>query len=41
MKTMLLAFMACAVITVGAYYALQQVGYSGPERASSSSVRLD
>lgn len=41
MKTMLLAFLACAVITVGAYFALQHVGFSGAERASSPSVRLD
>ena len=41
MKTMLLAFMACAVITVGAYFTLQQIGYSGPERTSAPSVRLD
>ncbi len=41
MKTMLLGFLACAVLTVGAYFALQQIGFSAADRASSPAVRLD
>jgi len=41
MKVMLLAFLACAALTVGAYFALQQIGFSSADRSSAPSVRLD
>ena len=37
---MLLAFAATAVIAVGAYYALHEVGYSAEEQTSGADVRL-
>jgi len=41
MKAMLLAFVAIAVIAVGANFGLSQAGFSAQERATGSSVRLD
>lgn len=41
MKAMLLAFLAIAIISVGANFGLSQVGFSAQERTTSSSVRLD
>ena len=41
MRVMLLAFIAIAVISVGAYYALQNAGFSASEQLSSENVRLD
>lgn len=41
MKPMMLAFAATAVITVGAYYALGEAGFSSQSQGSSPSVRLD
>ncbi|MES0881102.1 hypothetical protein [Roseibium sp. SCP14] len=40
MKTMLLAFVAIAVIAIGANQALEHLGFSSAEQTSSSSVRL-
>lgn len=41
MKSMLIAFVAIAVIGVGAHYALQEVEFSAQEVSSGPSVRLD
>ncbi len=41
MKSFLAAIVALAVIGVGAYFALDEVGYSSAERLSAPSVRLD
>lgn len=41
MKAMLMGFAAMAVITVGAWYALGQAGFSSEEVYSGSSVRLN
>jgi hypothetical protein len=41
MNAMLTAFVAIAVITVGAYYVLGQAGFSTDDRQAGSSVRLD
>ena len=41
MKTMLIAFVAIAVIAVGANLVLDNIGYSSQDRAAGSSVRLD
>lgn len=41
MKAMYLAFLATAVITVGAYYALNEAGFSAAERNAGSAVRLE
>ncbi len=41
MKAMLTAFAAIAVIAVGAYFALEQAGFSSADRQSAPSVRLD
>jgi hypothetical protein len=41
MKAMFAAFAAIVVISVGAWYALGQAGFSAAERGSSASVRLD
>jgi len=38
---MLLAFMAIAVIGVGAYYTLQNMGFASDERQSGTAVRID
>lgn len=41
MRPMLLAFVAIAVITVGAWYTLGELGFSSSDRLSSDAVRLD
>lgn len=41
MRPMLLAFAALAVITVGAWYTLGEMGFSSSERLSGDAVRLD
>ncbi len=41
MKAMLSAFVAMALISVGAYYALNEAGFGSDERQSSASVRID
>ncbi len=41
MKAMLLAFVAIAVIAAGAWFTLNESGFSSSERQSASSVRLD
>lgn len=41
MRPMLLAFAAMAVITVGAWYALGELGFSSEDRLSGDAVRLD
>lgn len=41
MRMMLLAFVAIAVIAVGAWYGLQQAGFSASEQAAGEAVRLD
>ena len=41
MKAMLAAFAAIAVIAVGAYLALGQVGFSSQDRTAGDAVRLD
>lgn len=40
MKAMLIAFVAIAVIAVGANYILGQAGFSSQERTAGSAVRL-
>ncbi|MES0812183.1 hypothetical protein ABLO27_22030 [Roseibium sp. SCPC15] len=40
MKAMLLAFVAIAVIAIGANQVLEHLGFSSAEQTSSSSVRL-
>ncbi|MEZ5651664.1 MAG: hypothetical protein R3E87_14095 [Burkholderiaceae bacterium] len=40
MKSMLLAFVAIAVIAIGADFLLHDIGFSSAERHSSDSVRL-
>ncbi|WP_272874387.1 hypothetical protein [Pseudaestuariivita rosea] len=41
MKTMLIAFAATAVISVGAWYALDLIGFSAAEQGTGAAVRLD
>jgi hypothetical protein len=41
MKPMMLAFVATAVISVGAYFVLGEVGVTTEAQTSSPSVRLD
>lgn len=41
MKTMLLAFVAIGVISVAAYFALQNAGFSAQDRHTSENVRTD
>jgi len=41
MRPMLLAFLAIALITVGAWYGLNQTGFSSSERLSGNAGRLD
>ncbi len=41
MKAMLSAFVAMALISVAAYYALNEAGFGSGERQSSASVRID
>jgi hypothetical protein len=40
MKAMYAAFAATALITVGAYYALNQAGFSAEEVSSGNAVRI-
>lgn len=41
MKAMYAAFIAIAVISVGAWYGLGEAGFSSGDRQASSSVRID
>ncbi|KIN70157.1 hypothetical protein Z946_11 [Sulfitobacter noctilucicola] len=41
MKAMIIAFVAVAVIAVGANLILGQVGFSSQDRTAGSAVRLD
>ena len=41
MKTMFLAFLAIAVISVGANLVLKQAGFSSQERTLGANVQLD
>lgn len=41
MKAMLTAFLAIAVIAVGANFGLKEAGFSAEERLTAPSVRLD
>ena len=41
MKAMLTAFAAVAIIAVGAYFVLQNAGFSSEDRQSGASVRID
>ena len=41
MKAMITAFVAIAVISVGAFYGLKEAGYSSSDRQSGEAVRLD
>ena len=41
MKAMLSGFAAMIVLGVGAWYALDEIGFSSADRFSSPSVRLD
>ena len=41
MKAMLMGFVAMAVIAVGAWYALGQMGFSAADVYSGENVRLD
>lgn len=41
MRAMYLAFAAIVVITVGAWYGLNQAGFSAAERSAGDAVRLD
>ena len=41
MKAMLTAFLAIAIIAVGSFFGLKEVGFSSSERQSGDAVRLD
>ncbi len=41
MKAMLAGFAAIIVISVGAWFALDEIGFSSAERSSGQNVRLD
>jgi len=41
MRAMYLAFLATALIAVGAYFGLQYIGFSTAERTAGDAVRLD
>lgn len=41
MKPMLAAFLAIAIIAIGANYALDYIGFSSADRMASENVRLD
>ena len=41
MRAMFLGFAAMIVISVGSYFALQEVGFSSEARGSGNAVRLD
>jgi len=41
MKAMMLGFAALIVISVGSYFALQELGFSSEDRGAGAAVRLD
>lgn len=41
MKAMLTAFAAIILIAIGAFYALNEAGFSSEERLAGDAVRLD
>jgi hypothetical protein len=41
MKPMWIAFAAMIVISIGAWYGLEQIGFSAQDRTSSNTVRLN
>jgi hypothetical protein len=41
MKTMWIAFAAMALVTVGAWYGLNEAGFSAADQTSGDAVRLD
>ena len=41
MKMMLLSFAATAVIAVGAYYVLHEIGFSAEDQTTGADVRVD
>ncbi|MFA3916550.1 hypothetical protein [Ruegeria hyattellae] len=41
MKAMMMGFAALIVISVGAYFGLQELGYATEARRSGDTVRLD
>ncbi|WP_255766077.1 hypothetical protein [Nereida sp. MMG025] len=41
MKAMLTGFATIAVISIGAYFVLHEIGFSAAEQNSSQGVRLD
>ncbi len=41
MRAMILAFLAIAVIAVGAWYGLEEIGFSTAEETAGPNVRLD
>ena len=41
MRTMFIAFLGIAVISIVAWYGLHQAGFSSAEKTSGGSVRLD
>ncbi|MEL6467330.1 MAG: hypothetical protein AAFQ58_20405 [Pseudomonadota bacterium] len=41
MKSMMMGFAALIVISVGAYFVLQEIGFSSGEVNSGDAVRLD
>jgi len=41
MKAMLSAFVVMGLISIGAYYGLQEAGFGSGESQASGSVRLD
>ena len=41
MKAMMTGFAAMIVISLGAWFALGEIGFSSAERQSSAAVRLD
>ncbi|WP_317057145.1 hypothetical protein [Roseovarius rhodophyticola] len=41
MKAMYAAFLATAVIAVGAWYTLGEIGFSASDRSTGNAVRLD
>lgn len=41
MRPMMLAFAAIAVVTVGAWFGLGELGFSAADRQSGDAVRLD
>ncbi len=41
MKAMFMGFAAMIVISVGSYFALQEIGFSAESRTAGDAVRLD